>query len=216
MRFVHLFALATSAAALTVGVAPSRPRGRVAPLRCKIGDTPRGFLSENELGDWVGLKKSNDLGASTVKELPEAARALVAKVQAKESVTFDETMTAIDESFDSTPVAFKVGTTESGDGENMGSAKIFSFGKIAGLTEEEVLSLFGGYYQDVKVTPDGTDHQNIRQFMQVGWSAVEFSWGLPLSPKLVAYEAGVDEALARSQLISGASEWDTDSEIWIP
>ena len=40
---------------------------------------------------------------------------------------------------------------------------------LAGLSKEETLALFGGYYRDVVATPEGDDHPNIRNFMKSGW-----------------------------------------------
>jgi hypothetical protein len=37
------------------------------------------------------------------------------------------------------------------------------------------LSCFGAYYQeDVLGDPDGTNHQNIRNFMKTGWDGIAF------------------------------------------
>ncbi|ENR5726451.1 HopJ type III effector protein, partial [Acinetobacter baumannii] len=33
---------------------------------------------------------------------------------------------------------------------------------------------FAEHYASVLATPEGTDHQNIRQFMQNGWDGVKF------------------------------------------
>ncbi len=89
----------------------------------------------------------------------------------------------------------------------------------------EYPKLWGQYYRDVLATPDGTDHQNIRNFMKVsndygmaqrlricvihsknlsmfqqyGWDGVDFSNGISLTKKAV-----------------GESDWDWDSESWIP
>ena len=43
---------------------------------------------------------------------------------------------------------------------------------LAGLSKEETLALFGGYYRDVVATPEGDDHPNIRNFMKSGWDGV--------------------------------------------
>jgi omega-amidase len=62
-------------------------------------------------------------------------------------------------------------------GQNEGSAKIFSFGRLAGLSAEDTLVLFGEHYRDVKNTPSGTSHANIRAFMKNGWAGVKFPDG---------------------------------------
>src|SRR3546814_975311 len=43
------------------------------------------------------------------------------------------------------------------------------------LSEAETLACFGCFYrEDVLKNPDGTDHQNIRNFMRSGWGGVAF------------------------------------------
>ena len=59
--------------------------------------------------------------------------------------------------------------------------------------------LWGQYYRDVLATPDGTDHQNIRNFMKNGWDGVDFYNGISLTKKTV-----------------GDAEWDWHSESFIP
>lgn len=59
-----------------------------------------------------------------------------------------------------------MGDVQSASGENMGSSKILSLGRLAGLSEQETLCLFGHYYKDVCSNPEGTDHPNIRAFMK--------------------------------------------------
>jgi HopJ type III effector protein len=51
------------------------------------------------------------------------------------------------------------------------------------LSEPQTLQMFGDYYRkDVLSSPAGSDHANIRQFMQYGWDGIEFA-GQALSPK---------------------------------
>ncbi len=55
------------------------------------------------------------------------------------------------------------------------SCRIFAFAKIHNLSAEQTLALFGDYYRkDVLGNPDGTDHQNIRNFMRDGWAGIQF------------------------------------------
>eukprot|EP00965_Chrysotila_dentata_P041760 1385195-Pleurochrysis_carterae.AAC.1 len=229
MAAMRLLLFSSAAAALRIETAAIfSPRcAVVSALRCSAAPQANakrdaaGFLAPEELGDWVNLAKSNDLGASTLRELPEAAKKVVDKMRSDTSamLQFEEVMSAIEDSFEVTEVSFSVGDTESATGENMGSAKIFSFGKLAGLTEEETLRLFGQYYKDVLDTPNGSDHANIRSFMASGWAGVKFPWGLAISPKLAEFATSKDsvaEALAKSAQITGEADWDPDSEIWIP
>lgn len=95
--------------------------------------------------------------------------------QAPETITFSEVIAHIDEHFDFTPTRFTNGTAVNEAGQNNGSCKIFSFAKLRGLTQTQTLSLFGDYYRvDVLGNPEGTDHQNIRNFIQHGWEGIKF------------------------------------------
>jgi len=89
-------------------------------------------------------------------------------------ISFPETIAVIDENYHFTPTAFKNGNQHNGIGENNGSCKIFAFAQLHQLNQEETLRLFGDYFQDVINTPEATDHQNIRNFMQFGWNGIAF------------------------------------------
>ena len=58
--------------------------------------------------------------------------------------------------------------------QNQGSAKVFAFAKLNELSKEDTLKLFAEHYQSVLDTPEGEDHQNIRQFILNGWDGVYF------------------------------------------
>lgn len=99
------------------------------------------------------------------------------------SVTFDETMAVIDAHYDFTPTAFQNGDQLNEAGKNNGSCKLFSFARLHSLSPQQTLHCFGAYYRsDVLQHPDGTDHQNIRNFMKYGWDGIEFG-GKALAPK---------------------------------
>jgi hypothetical protein len=191
-------------------------------MRLAIGEVPQGFLGEDQLGDWVTLKKSTALGASATRTIPAAALELLTTVQTSpQSIEFDAVIEMIDTNFDINPTGFTVGDVKSEAGENMGSSKLLGLGKLVGLSEQETLCLFGKYYKSVCANPDGTDHPNIRAFMKGGWGVVDFPWGLsisiPVDGKSFDTSAeSVASALAASAQISGDDEWDPDSEIWIP
>jgi hypothetical protein len=51
---------------------------------------------------------------------------------------------------------------------------VFSFAKLEGLNQQDTLKLFAEHYASVLATPEASDHQNIRQFMQNGWDGVKF------------------------------------------
>ncbi len=91
------------------------------------------------------------------------------------SIDFQKVMETIDQHYTYTPVRFTNGDLVNEAGTNEGSCKIFTFGKLHGLSKEETLACFGEYYRnDVLGNPSGSDHANIRNFMQHGWSGIEF------------------------------------------
>lgn len=92
-----------------------------------------------------------------------------------ESIDFSDVIAFIDSNYDFTPTRFTNGNTVNEAGQNNGSCKIFSFAKLQKLTQEQTLALFGDYYRlDVLGNPEGTDHQNIRNFIETGWEGIEF------------------------------------------
>lgn len=92
-----------------------------------------------------------------------------------ETIQFKEVITYIDEHYDFTPTKFKNGNTVNEADQNNGSCKVFSFAQLNNLSKEEVLSLFGEFYrEDVLKNPEGTDHQNIRNFIEFGWDGIVF------------------------------------------
>lgn len=104
--------------------------------------------------------------------------AFLDKIKAGEPVSFQDTIAVITQHYDYQPTAFSNGLNQpviSQAGQNEGSCKIFSFAQLQQLSEAETLSLFGDYYRvDVLQNPDANDHQNIRRFMQDGWSGIAF------------------------------------------
>ncbi len=102
---------------------------------------------------------------------------------APESIAFNETMAIIDTLYAFTPTAFKNGALHNEAGQNNGSCKLFSFARLQELSQQQTLHCFGAYYRDdVLKHPNGTDHQNIRNFIASGWAGIEFS-GDALTPK---------------------------------
>ena len=108
------------------------------------------------------------------------------KTKLKENPTlidFSETMSVIENHYNFTPTAFKNGTLENDEGQNSGSCKLFAFAKEEGFSKEETLACFGQYYfDDVLKDPNGTGHQNIRNFMNTGFDGLSFE-GVPLKGK---------------------------------
>lgn len=92
-----------------------------------------------------------------------------------EAIEFSETIALIDELYEFFPTSFRNGDQLNQAGQNNGSCKIFYFGKLHQLGEQEVLACFGRFYrEDVLNNPTGTDHQNIRNFMVSGWAGIHF------------------------------------------
>ena len=101
------------------------------------------------------------------------AQELLAQLQAG-TAKFSDVLAHIEARYQHTPTAFQNGAQHNAATENQGSAKVFSFAKLQGLDQAQTLSLFAEHYASVLATPEGTDHQNIRQFMQNGWDGVKF------------------------------------------
>ena len=95
--------------------------------------------------------------------------------QSPENISFAEVISHIDAHFEFTPTRFTNGNTVNEANQNNGSCKIFSFAKLESLSQEQTLHLFGDYYRkDVLENPEGTDHQNIRNFIEFGWEGIAF------------------------------------------
>lgn len=87
---------------------------------------------------------------------------------------FADVITYIEENYNYIPSAFINGNQENTVDQNQGSAKVFAFAKLNDFSKDDTLKLFAEHYQAVLKTPEGTDHNNIRQFMQNGWEGVKF------------------------------------------
>jgi len=91
------------------------------------------------------------------------------------SVTLDDTLAAVAESYVFTPVAFTNGGVRYQAGQNIRSCQLLAFAMLHKLTKEQTLNCFGGYYrEDVLKNPQGTDHEPIRNFINHGWDGVKF------------------------------------------
>lgn len=95
---------------------------------------------------------------------------------------FADVLAYIDAAYTHTATAFKNGAQHNAADQNQGSAKVFSFAQLQQLSAEDTLRLFAEHYNAVLATPDATDHQNIRQFMQHGWTGIAFE-GTALTAK---------------------------------
>jgi hypothetical protein len=100
----------------------------------------------------------------------------------EDSLPFKEVIAFIETYYQHTATAFKNGALHNEATQNQGSAKVFAFAQLNKLDKEDTLSLFAEHYQSVLQHADGTDHQNIRQFMIHGWPGIVFE-GQALIPK---------------------------------
>ena len=102
--------------------------------------------------------------------------------QAPETIDFNDTMTVVDAHYTFTPCAVRNGDQQNDAGQNSGSCKLFAFAKLQKLNQQQTLNCFGQYYRnDVLANPEGTDHQNIRNFMITSWDGIHFD-DSPLKP----------------------------------
>lgn len=98
------------------------------------------------------------------------------------AIPFSEVIKFIETYYNHQPTAFKNGDAYNEATQNQGSAKVFAFAQLNNLSAADTHYLFAEHYQAVLANPNGTDHQNIRQFMQHGWQGIDFE-GEALSPK---------------------------------
>ena len=104
------------------------------------------------------------------------------KIKSDSKIDFNQLIEVVDEHYNFSPTAFKNGDTYNEAGKNSGSCKLFYFANLNCLSKEETLKCFGDYYKGVLNTPNGVDHQNIRNFMKSGWAGIKFE-GTALTPK---------------------------------
>ncbi|MES2061655.1 MAG: HopJ type III effector protein [Bacteroidota bacterium] len=105
--------------------------------------------------------------------MKEQLSALIIRLK-ENSASFNDVIEFIQTYYQHQPTAFKNGEAYNEATQNQGSAKVFAFAQLNGLNPADTLSLFAEHYQAVLANPDGTDHQNIRQFMAHGWPGIIF------------------------------------------
>lgn len=92
----------------------------------------------------------------------------------QQTLDFEDAQAFIAANYDYQPAAFQNGNQHNAAGSNEGSCRIFAFGLLNQLSAEDTLLCFGRFYRDVLATPDGKDHNNIRQFMVFGMAGLRF------------------------------------------
>lgn len=105
--------------------------------------------------------------------MKEQVAALLTQIK-EGSIAFKEVIAFIEQHYQHLPTAFRNGAAYNEATQNQGSAKVFTFAQLNKLNETDTLALFAEHYQAVLKTPDGIDHQNIRQFMLHGWAGIVF------------------------------------------
>jgi uncharacterized protein (DUF486 family) len=88
------------------------------------------------------------------------------------SISFKDVIAFIEQHYQHQPTAFRNGSAYNEATQNQGSAKVFTFAQLHQMNEVDTLALFAEHYQAVLKTPEGSDHQNIRQFMLHGWAGI--------------------------------------------
>lgn len=92
----------------------------------------------------------------------------------KGEIVFADVLAEIDSRYQHQPTAFRNGDVYNTAEQNQGSARVFAFAMLNGLGAGDTTSLFAEHYQSVLQDPQGTGHQNIRQFMIHGWEGINF------------------------------------------
>lgn len=177
-----------------------------------VGVDAQGY--EVKARDWFnGLSSDPGDSLNDPRAIPPPTKAFAEKVKSGAQVTFKETIALIDEYFVYFEVPFSCGDLKSKPNENTGSAKIFSFALLTQMDEKATLGLFGEIARDL--SPSGTDHANIRNFIKSGWRGVTFPTGLAIASKLSTYD-DTDSAMKTQSIIAGADSWDPMSDSWMP
>ena len=89
-------------------------------------------------------------------------------------LAFADVIRYIEDHYTVHPTAFRNGNQYNEASQNQGSAKVLYFARLHDLNKEDTLLLFAEHYRAVLDDPAGSNHQNIRQFMENGWEGVTF------------------------------------------
>ena len=111
-----------------------------------------------------------------------ASNSALLNALAQQKIRFKQVLSFIEARYDFSPTAFENGAQKNAANENQGSCKVFSFAQLNHFNQLDTLALFAEHYHAVRDSPEGTDHQNIRQFIHHGWAGIQFD-GQALTPK---------------------------------
>ena len=88
-------------------------------------------------------------------------------------MTFSDFTNLIDQEYEFINISFKNNGLINSKEENQGSAKVFCFGLMHSLSEEDTIRCFGEHYQFVIDDPENNNsHLNIRSFISNGWKGI--------------------------------------------
>ena len=212
-RSITLYACLASA--LCVRSLTFFPKIKTSSHLCSIARDDKGY--EIKPKEWFnGL--SVDPGASLTdpRAVPLECKSFAEKIKSNDdmskTLTYQDTIDFIDKHYTYFAVPFQCGDISYEPNVKTGAAKIFSFGLMTQMNEEQTLRLFGEYYRDLK--PED-DRPNMRNFLKYGWRGIAFPSGLAIVSKLQSYD-DTESALATQAIVEGENSWDVNSDSWIP
>ncbi|MBA6420609.1 HopJ type III effector protein [Pseudomonas neustonica] len=88
---------------------------------------------------------------------------------------FADTLSFIEQHYHYQPSAFANGAVHNTEDQNQGSCKVLAAAQDLQLTDLQTLQCFAEHYRSVLDNPTGSDHANIRAFMNSGLNAVSFN-----------------------------------------
>jgi hypothetical protein len=91
-----------------------------------------------------------------------------------EELVFSNVIAYIDEHYEFTPTKFTNGNTVNEANQNNGSCKFSVLPKSTNFLQKRRFYYLASFTEDVLKNPEGTDHQNIRNFMKFGWEGIVF------------------------------------------
>ena len=97
----------------------------------------------------------------------------IEQLKLESELKFSDFLDLIDRDYHFRDIAFENGSIFNSKDENQGSAKVFCFGYMHSLSEQETLKCFAEHYQSVfESIEDRNSHLNIRSFIENGWQGL--------------------------------------------